>query len=321
MFVLLAFIFWALLIAAQSNNPTKMSQWVYDAYEKKQLISERIKEKKIILLAGSNILFGVDSQAISEEFNIPVLNYGVNAGIELPYTLEAAKKVIHPGDMVLMPLEYPMYSYDGTPGVQMIDYIFSRDAGYFWKLSLKEQLHMLLHMEFERVLQGFLCQSETKIDKGLYGAHHIDTHGDQINTSIKFQTQEMRSQIKNHDLNPEKYSETFDPEAIGWQYINDFVRHCKNLDVSVIFMPSTLMKHDSFYTDTREKWFYENIAREVRKRGWTYVGNPYDYMYDMSLYFNTNFHLTEKGRALRTRQMIRDLKNRSGLNGQEQPLL
>ncbi|WP_041279356.1 hypothetical protein [Desulfobacula toluolica] len=303
-----AFLFWALLIAVQVNNPTQMSQWIYDVYEKKQLISERIMGEKIILLAGSNILFGVDSQKIARAFHMPVLNYGVNAGIDLPYTLETAKKVVHPGDIILMPLEYPMYSYDGTPSAQTVDYIFSRDPGFFWKMSLKEQINMVLYMDLKRLLRGFLYQGGEKIDTGLYGAHQIDSHGDQINTNLKFKTWAMFKEIHSQQLKPKKYSETFDPDAIGWQFISEFILYCKKLNVSVIFMPSTLMKHESYYTNPGEKWFYDNIVMEVRRRGWRYVGNPYDYMYEPSLYFNTYFHLTETGRQLRTEQMIRDLK-------------
>lgn len=307
-FIFLVCIFWTVTIFAQGNNPTKMSQWIYDVYEKKIQLSKNIIEKKIVLVAGSNILFGINSERLSKEFNMPVLNYGVNAGIELPYTLHMAKKVINKSDIVIIPLEYPMYSYDGTPGVQMIDYIFSRDLSYFMSLSLQEQFYMLSHIDLKRVYKGFFYKGGEKIKNGLYGAHNINENGDQINTNVKFRTQGMLNEIITHDKNPEKYGMTFDKDSIGWEYIRDFVNYCKQLNVKVIFMPSTLMKHDNYYTTPKEKWFFENIAKEVRQRGWTYIGNPYNYMYDKSLYFNTNFHLIEEAREIRTGRMIEDIR-------------
>jgi len=73
-------------------------------------------------------------------------------------------------------------------------------------------------------------------------------------------------------------------------------------------MPSTLMKSKSYFKEPKEKWFYENIAKEVKNRGWRYIGEPYSYMYDKSNYFDTNFHLINKARKMRTLQMVDDLK-------------
>jgi len=299
---------WCGLVFGQSGNPTRMSQWIWDAYKKKQNISSKIVTKKIVVVAGSNALFGVDSKIVSHAFKMPVLNYGVNAGIELPLTLYEAKKVIRSSDIVLMPLEFDMYSYDGTAGVQMIDYLFSREPSFFWELSLYEQFYMLWHMDVQRVYRGYFYRGGKRVVRGLYGSHHIDENGDQINTTLKYKKKWMEDALKKHMLNPEKYGESFDRNALGWKYLQKFVKWCKARDARVIFMPSTLMKSESYFRNAKEKWFYENLANEVRKKGFVYVGKPYEYMYDISNYFNTNFHLTNKARKMRTLQMVQDLK-------------
>lgn len=299
---------WCGLVFGQMGKFTTMSQWISDVYTQKEEIAKSIDSKKIVILAGSNALFGVDSKILEKAFGLRVVNYGVNAGIELPLTLYLAKRVIKRGDVVLMPLEYPMYSYDGTAGVQMIDYLLSREPSLFWKLSLYEQFYILWHVEVKRVYDGYLHKGGAKVTKGLYGAHHIDKNGDQIKTAFRYRKPYMDDAIKNHDLHPETYGASFDRDALGWRYLDAFVSWCKDRDVRVIFMPSTLMKNGSYFTKPQEKWFYENIAKEVRSRGWEYVGKPYSYMYDKSNYFNTNFHLINKARKIRTLQMVEDLK-------------
>ena len=72
-------------------------------------------------------------------------------------------------------------------------------------------------------------------------------------------------------------------------------------------MPSVLMKHNSYYKRPIEYKFYKNIGAIVRNRGWNYIGDPFDYMYDSSYHFNTNFHLTDEGRILNTDNIIYDL--------------
>jgi len=72
-------------------------------------------------------------------------------------------------------------------------------------------------------------------------------------------------------------------------------------------MPSTLLRNEYYFNDPKEKWLYTHIADEVRRKGWNYVGDPYDYMYEKELYFNTDFHLIDRARKMRTEKMLEDL--------------
>lgn len=300
---------WVIGVVGQFHNPTLMSQWIADAYEKKQKLARDIKKKKIVIVSGSNALFGVKSPMLEDTFGVSVLNYGVNAGVELPLTLHLAKRVIKQGDIVLMPLEYPMYSYDGEAGAQMIDYLLSREADFFWEMSLYEELYVLWHVELKRVWNGYFSKSAQSVTEGLYGAHHLDEYGDQIDTGAMFRDEWMLQELNAAAKKPEKYGAAFNGDALGWKYLEAFVKWCESRDAKVIFMPSTLMWDESYKSDTKERALYEGLAGEVKKRGWRFVGEPYNYMYDKSYYFNTNFHLNEEGRERRTAQIIFDLKS------------
>lgn len=298
---------WGGVVWMQMGKPTRMSQWVWDAYQKKEQLSQKIERPKLVIVAGSNALFGVDSKILSKAYDLPVLNDGVNAGIGLPTILSMARRVIHPHDCVIVPLEYPLYSYDGKAGVQMIDFVLSRVPALFLQLSLQEQLYILWHISFDRVLKGYRDDSQVPITKGLYSAMHIDVYGDQNETEIRYQKPYLEELRREHINKAEKYAKTFDREAIGWSYLEAFVEWCRARDVKVIFMPSTLMWDSSYKSDSKEHAFYSQLPQEVRKRGWQYVGDPYDYMYESGLYFNTKYHLIDRGRVIRTEQMIKDL--------------
>ena len=308
---LLLLLGWGVSLWMQMGQPTLMSQWVWDAYQKKEHISQEIESPKIVIVAGSNALFGVDSNMLSKAYDMPVLNDGVNAGIGLPAILFMARRVINPHDIVIIPLEYPLYSYDGKAGVQMIDFILSRVPHLFFQLSLQEQLYIAWHISFERVWRGYMDDSQAPITKGLYTALHIDAHGDQNKTELRYRAAYLDELQREHINHPVKFAKDFDREAIGWSYLEEFVSWCSARSVKVVFMPSTLMWDRSYKEDSKEHAFYSHLPQEVRKRGWEYVGDPYEYMYDNRFYFNTKYHLINSGRAIRTKQMIADL-NRSG---------
>jgi len=303
-----AFGVWAFLLYSVAHRPTKTSQWIHDAYEKKEQLAANIKEKKIVIVAGSNALFGINSKLLQEALKMPVLNGSVNAGIELPCILEMAKPLLRDGDIILMPLEYPMYSYDGTPGIQMIDFILSRHPECFFKLTLKEQLYIFWHTPLSFVIDAYLNPSTAPVTKGLYGAHNIDEHGDQIGNTLHNRSKEFYSAVLQAAKKPQHYGAEFSSDALGWFYLEQFMAWSKKHHIRVIFLPSAFLRNDIYRSDKKERWFYENLAQEVQKRGWEYRGNPYEYMYEKESFFNTDFHLIQRVRDQRTEQIIRDLK-------------
>lgn len=299
---------WGLAIWGQIKKPTKSSQWVAEAYRHKEAYANSIHRRKIVLVSGSNVLFGVESNMLSKALGYPVVNDAVNAGVGLPAILMHAKRIIKQNDIVILPLEYPLYSYNGKAGEQMIDHLYAREPQMIKQLTLFEKFWIFWHVKLERIIRGYTDGDDFPVTKGLYGAHNIDQHGDQIYTAKSLQSKEMKQEIAQHMKTPEKYAQSYSAHALGWSYLADFVHWCRKRDVKVIFMPSTLMNHSAYHEKPEEKQFYENIAKEVKKQGWNYVGEPYDYMYDRTYYFNTNFHLTREGRVKNTNRMIEDLK-------------
>ena len=315
--VVLCLVCWVAIVAGQAGNPTRMSQWISDAYAKKEKYAREIAGRKIVIVAGSNALFGVDSSMLEEALGMPVINDAVNAGVELPCTLFISQRVIGEGDVVILPLEHSMYAYNGKPGVQMIDFLFAREPKCFWKLHFSEQLYLLWHISFSRIVEGYRETGGTAVTQGVYGAHHIDVHGDQTHTAVKERSADMFRDVQEryHDNAPYTYGKDFSRKAPGWKYLKDFVAWCNERHATVIFMPATLLPDESYFKEPKERWFFTHIADEVQKHGWIYAGKPYDYMYDEKYYFNTDSHLTDEGRKLRTEQMIKDLKSVSSLFG------
>ena len=83
---------------AQSNN-----QWINEAIAYKTQLAHALSSPKIVVVAGSGAMFGIDSGTLETAYGRPAVNLGVNAGISLPAILHNAIPAIGPGDLVLLP--------------------------------------------------------------------------------------------------------------------------------------------------------------------------------------------------------------------------
>lgn len=298
---------WIALIFFQVSRPTLSSQWIADVYEMKTSAAQQIEGNKIVIVAGSNALFGVNSKMIEEAYTMPVVNFGVNAGLLLPYVLLKSQSVLKRGDIVIMPLEYHFYTYDGVPNAQMMDQIWSRDPSFFWKLSLKEQWYMVWMTPFRRVVEGFLAQGGKKMMCGPYGYQNLDERGDQTHTSAQ------EAQQWDYDWDalkkefPRHYGADSKKNLEGLQWLRRYAVWAKENGILLIVTPPTMMKDKSYYDDPVERQFYDGLKQRVEGIGIAFIGNPYDSMYTREMYFNTDYHLNDKGRERWTRHLINDV--------------
>jgi len=302
---LLSCVLWTLFVYGQTGNPTMSSQWVYDAYEKKRAIAanQNSDSGRILLIGGSGILFGLNSRMIENYFDKPVINYGVNAGLLLPYTLHAAKSVLRKGDLAVLCLEYPMFTYDGELNGQIISFILSREHDFLRELTIPEIIKVYSLVTFSRVMEGYRQTGKESAVSGLYGAHNIDDNGDQLNTAREQRTEDFFHEVLSHK--PELYGVNFSGSTLSWEYIKDFLRWADGTGVKAIFTPVPFLKKEEYYNTDTEKYFYEHLPEYARSRGLDYIGSPYDFMYNEDAFFNTNYHLTSEYRDINTERFIR----------------
>ena len=72
-------------------------------------LGEAIQQPKLVILAGSNGPYSHRCETIAPIIGRPCINAGVAVGVGLDYLFTRWKKLLHPGDMVYLPLEEAQY--------------------------------------------------------------------------------------------------------------------------------------------------------------------------------------------------------------------
>ena len=297
---------WLLGIERQLGAGTPGSRWVFDAYQHKIAAANNALGSRVLVVAGSNAMFGIDSGQLETFWNRPVINLGVNAGLGLPYILDISRRVARVGDVILMPMEYALYLDDGAANAQIIDYVIARDPDYWHRLSYFRRLEFALGMTPERWLQGLQQLPDSAITSGVYGAHHLDARGDQTHSSAADRTAADQAAVS--AAKSWHYGARAAKEKGGWTSILAFAQWAQKEGVCVIAVPTVLMHHDAYDQDPQEAAFYASVPERVASLGIPYVGLPRDFMYPAQWFFNTDHHLQDWARVQHTARLIKLLK-------------
>ncbi|SHI95314.1 hypothetical protein [Cycloclasticus pugetii] len=141
----------------QLNAPVKAAWWVHDIYQYKDFKASSIKSKKIIIISGSNGLFGTNSKLIESETGYPVINLASQGALDIDFLYYKISQSIKEGDIVIMPLEFAHYSRV-KPTSWFTNNMMAWGEDYLTQLSLIQTIQFIIDTAPNRVLEGVLSQ-------------------------------------------------------------------------------------------------------------------------------------------------------------------
>lgn len=297
---------WGVFWAGQLGNPHPNNRWIEGAITYKQQLAQEQPSPKIVVLAGSAAMFGVSSRYLEESYGRPAVNLGVNAGISLPAILHSIEPVIQPGDLVLLPLEYPLYNKEESVSSSLIHWANSHPIT-FLQLPLKRALEVFAKTSLTRILEGYRGIPDGFSVSGDYGAHNLDERGDQLNTALA--QREPRHWEFLNSLPAETYGEDMRAGSYDWKRLQQFRDTLLAKGACPVFMPPPFLYKPLYSESLAEVHFYETLPHHATNAGLFWVGRPFDAMRDAEDFFDTNFHLVDEARSAYTQQVIGWLGN------------
>jgi len=253
-------------------------------YAPKLARAKAIAAPKLVIVGGSSAMFALRSPMLEEAYGRPVVNLGVNAGLMLPTVLDKAKPAIGRGDIVLMPLEYRLFNYDGEVNQVFIDYILSH-PDRFRDQPLDVRLRVLARVTLHRLLAAYKAMPEGyRYDRPV----KLDRWGDMTETALEDRREADFAQVRAHP--PETYGRDAPIRPRAWDILRDFQRWAAARGACLILVPTAFKAEPSYTRDPVERAFYADLPAAARSHGLTYVGEPLDFMLPERLFFDTNYH-------------------------------
>lgn len=298
-------------IAPESSQ--KKSDYMSAVIDKHHRLAS-LGSRRILLVGGSNVAFGVNSKRIQDTLKIPVVNLALHAGLGLDFTLNEAAQVSRKGDIIILSPEY--YSGEADPALRAkITEAFPEVSSYYSSSLLSPLklyfMHQVDHMR-ERAIHTPVLSSffnirveelPAKPEEGgeVYARHSFNEYGDAIGHLNK--------------ATPEHKG--FDDKLVfayryyeGIDKINSFYESCKAKGVKVVMLYPALAQSTYLVNKEVINRYQSDFSKNAK---FPILNTPTSLVFPDDFFFDTFYHLTKQGREIRTSKII-DALVKQGIN-------
>jgi hypothetical protein len=274
----------------------------YLALLEKHTILEKTPQPRIILIGGSNLAFGIDSEKMKNELNVSIVNSGLHAGIGLNYMLNDLKPYLNDGDIIIIIPEYDVVKKDGEPEslAAMID-MNPRSITY---LNQKEFLN--LHIIGTRLFRNKVTLLENNFFKKLelwsppvtnnttfkYTRYGFNQYGDEV-SHLKFKSNDTLI----FDYHNGNYSKNADDLVL----LNEFDTYTKKRNISVYFSFPPIADEEYTINQSDYRNYYNFLKTNLSIK---IIGTPEMFTFPKNYFFDSGYHLNSEGRENRTEMLI-----------------
>jgi hypothetical protein len=279
----------------------------------KQFLLNHTQGQRLIIDSGSNSFFGIDSHLLESEFNLLTINLADNAGYPLQSKLLRIEKYSHPGDIVLLPLEWQYYSYETVPDVFLNNLL--GNLHYYHRNNPIQDIQQIWKTPF-----SIFMDDVNHYRKGISNSRrHLEQHLE------KFKNQERGDFIQeDFDLEFEEASKVTacDEYVLGNALKNGFtlsftfkenIKLIQKLQKQGIhiFLTWPVVVGEGCYSQKHTlalKGFINLIKRTLNEKGILILGDPYKNRFSAEFMLNSYYHITSEARYAHTKRLIEDIK-------------
>lgn len=284
-----------------------------------------ITSPKIVLVGGSNVALGIDSEVIENVMDRPVVNMGFGYILGLRYMLEEIKGNLASGDIVVIMPEYDFFCVttnlesnarvNGSSALLNLTLVFPQASQWVFRTcaSAPERVFDFIYdcrrlvvgkVEFyERVMRSRYDKTFPKTEDLSGGAMNMYDHRDAYNSHGDMTAHLLKKSPGLNGMEVIAYGTyTFNQEAAD--VVKSFATLAVAENVQVVVAPPPLPQR--VYSK------YKVRAEDIFSR-WkgipnvTVLGSPAQFSFPENYFFDTAYHLTKFGRNLRSELLAHEL--------------
>ncbi len=261
---------------------------------------------KVIVVGGSNVAFGMDSELMERQLGRPCINFGLYADLGTKAMLDLSEDAIGKGDIVII-----------CPETDAQTYSLHFDARNMWQAaeSRPSMITRLPSDDVMKVIAAFPDYYKAKKEfhktgttpdpKGVYRADSFNELGDIVYERKYNSMLSFVDENKLVNLSPDLITDEFA------DYLNDYAKKAQRKGAKVYFSFPPI-NSAALVEGTTEESIFEFYKTLTHKLDFEVISNIHDYILDKEYFFDTNYHLNDTGAEYRTSLLSSDILRAEG---------
>jgi hypothetical protein len=274
---------------------------------------------RLVLVGGSNLAYGIDSEMLQNGLGITVVNTGLHAGFGLGRMLDDVAPLLQNGDTLVIAAEYSHFisTWNGESAA--------------WELVFDARRYRLLvsdtfiEPEYQRFVDSWDAGAAPVSDTSspFVGARLYDLPSDFPTyaankllalirpTNSLTQTRdgfnEYGDYVKHLGAEAIPFTPAIPLGPLNPLYLARFFQFVASFEARGIRVVITYPSYEevSFYKDVDGIRELDAVLRA--RESLTIISTPDDYRFPTNFFYDTRYHLNANGRAIRTKRLLRDL--------------
>ncbi len=270
---------------------------------KLELVSA-IEGEKIVVLGGSNVIYSVSAKTMSEQLDMPVFNMGTTAYLGLPFFLSESKQYLKSGDTVVLSLENAVYM--AAIDYQVVLMALENHSNVWQGVPLTYMPQLITSY-----IPYTLVKTNDAKNSNVANKHeqYINAGFDDFGDSTAVYEENILENLYNYQDTMQIGEHLVDNSTIN--QLNSFKRWADNNGVNVYltyapFNNLAVIPNENGTSTQQNADEMQNYIQQNCDIPW--LGTISDGIMHEDIFYNTNNHLNEQGKVLRTQQLIDELK-------------
>ena len=254
---------------------------------------------RIILIGGSGLSFGLNSQILKDSLQINPINTAIHGAIGLSFMITTVLDFIKPGDIVVVVPEYQFFfGRNSYGGEELLRTVMEVSPKSIKKLSSKQWFNIVRFFpKYSFSKFKLLDYIDGRIDS-LYSVYSFNDFGD-----VCAHWNRVSQGCMHYNPIDEKFNDDIVKELLQFQKkIND-----RKASLYITFPGLQASSFNVFNHQIKK------IEMELIRNEFSILGTPERYNIPDSLIFDAPYHLSKAGVDLRTLRLLEDLK-KIGIN-------
>jgi len=309
LFLVALFTLYLSIFYYQLGMPIRTEWWVKNCYQYKDYHADEIQGKKVIVLSGSNALFGINGEVLQKALGYPVANLAGHVYLDIDFLYFKLKEHMREGDIVIMPLEFEHYPRTKELSNWFTKNMMAWGSAYLSQLTLPELIHFIVNTD-----PGFVLRTATQ--KLIYGGKNTKLMSQkrvvsQVKRIVKADKVGWRGYLPasldkygSFEVDrPVEYYKNKEYIPQGMSVSSHFVEtyrkiaaYVKKMHGKLFLTYPNMMRNSRF--DLRKSEIRQRVSHLVQtlqKKGIKIVCNPALFQMERPFYFNNPYHPNKYG--------------------------